>query len=274
MRKRSPITTCGSLSLVPVDFGRRMHQAAYDALGLPWVYVPFSCDSPSLPSALQGMRALEIRGFGISMPFKMEILPLLDGLSPLARSIGAVNTVVNDDGVLTGHNTDAEGASRALEEILGDLRGARALVMGAGGAARAVAFGLHARGAALTLTNRTEEKARALAAELPGAAALPTSELAQATFDVVVQASSGSMDGSAALSFDPAILRASTLAMDIVYKPLDTPFLQTARDRGARTIDGARMLLFQAARQFELYTGREAPLEVMDRVIRSATSST
>lgn len=273
MRKRSPITTCGSLSLVPVDFGRRMHQAAYDALGLPWVYVPFSCDSARLADALRGMRALEIRGFGISMPFKMEILPLLDDLSPLARSIGAVNTVVNDDGRLTGHNTDAEGAARALEEVVGELRGARALVMGAGGAARAVAFGLHGRGATLTLTNRTFEKATALAAELPGASARPTGDLGSEAFDVVVQASSGGMDGMSALAFDVSALGVDTVVMDIVYKPLATPFLMASRERGARTIDGARMLLFQAARQFELYTGREAPLDVMDRVIRAAAAT-
>ncbi len=228
MRKLSPITMCGSLSLAPVDFGRRMHQAAYDALGLPWVYVPLSCDSASLHAALDGMRALEIRGFGISMPFKMEILPLLDSLSPLAKAIGAVNTVVNDDRVLTGHNTDAEGAARALEETVGDLRGARALVMGAGGAARAVAFGLHARGVLLTLTNRTFEKAEAIASELPGAVAVRTAELPQASFELVVQASSGGMDGQDALSFDPAAFRAGTVAMDIVYKPLATPFLEAA----------------------------------------------
>src|SRR5262245_32187926 len=108
------LTLCGSLSLHPVSLGAVMHAAGYQALDLPFVYVPFRVTD--LTGALAGMRALGIRGLGVSMPYKQAVMPLLDALSPLAERIGAVNTIVNDDGRLTGHNTDCLGAVRALEE--------------------------------------------------------------------------------------------------------------------------------------------------------------
>ncbi len=250
-----------------------MHQAAYDALGLPWLYVPFACESVGLKAALEGMRALSIRGFGVSMPFKIEILPLLDELAPLARTIGAVNTVVNDGGRLCGHNTDAEGAVQALEEEVGSLRDARVLVIGAGGAARAVAFGVHAAGAKLLLCNRTRDKAEALAAELKGAEVVAYEEaLRKPPADIIVQATSAGMAGAASLPFDEAAFSERNVVMDIVYKPLHTELIQRAKAAGAKTIHGGRMLLFQAARQFELYTGKTAPLGVMDEVIREAAA--
>jgi shikimate dehydrogenase len=242
-----------------------MHQAAYDALALPWVYAPFSCDSGSLADALRGMRALGIRGLGISMPFKMEILPLLDDLSPLARDIGAVNTVVaGADGRLVGHNTDAEGGVAALAEVVETLQGREVLVLGAGGAARAVAFGLHRAGARLVLANRSEEKARSLAQELPGARTVSFSEACdRPPCPVFVQASSGGMHGEGDPPVAAGALAPGTVVMDIVYAPLETRLVRTARAAGATVIHGGRMLLHQAARQFELYVGRPAPLEVM-----------
>jgi shikimate dehydrogenase len=242
-----------------------MHQAAYDALDLPWVYAPFSCDSTSLADALRGMRALGIRGLGISMPFKIEILPLLDALSPLARDIGAVNTVVHEpEGRLVGHNTDAEGAVAALEEMVDDLREREVLVLGAGGAARAVAFGLHRTGARLVLANRSEDKARELARELTGARAISFSEACERPpCPIVVQASSGGMHGEGDPPIDAAAFTRESVVMDIVYDPIETKLIRAARATGATVAHGGRMLLHQAARQFALYVGRPAPLEVM-----------
>ncbi len=271
LKLAAPITLCGSLSLHPVGLGAAMHQAGYEALGLPFVYVPFAVERADLAPALFGMRALGIRGFGVSMPFKLDVMPLLDRLSPLAAEIGAVNTIVNEGGVLVGHNTDAEGAARALGEVL-ELDGARCLVLGAGGAARAVGFGLKARGAKLCVANRTDERGRALASAL-GAEHLSWADVGarpHAGVAAVVNASSAGMDQGQGSTGSPLANEAvdpAAVYMDIVYRPLDTALLAQARRAGARVVHGGRMLLFQAAAQFELYTGARAPLEAMEAAL-------
>lgn len=253
-----------------------MHQAGYAALGLDYVYVPFRCED--LAGALAGMRALGIRGLGVSMPYKQAIAALLDGLDPLAARIGAVNTVVNDEGRLTGHNTDASGAVRALSEAV-EPRGQRVLVIGAGGAARAVAFGLVDAGARVSVANRTGARADALAADVSRATGEHVTALALWEvrtldgYDVLVNASSAGMAEYGADSPLPeALLRRDLVVMDIVYKPLQTLLLDAAGAAGASTVHGGRMLLHQACRQFELYTGRDAPRDAMDAALRSSTS--
>jgi shikimate dehydrogenase len=267
----APITLCGSLSRVAVSLGAAMHNAGYRALDLPFTYVPFQVED--LEGALAGMRALGIRGFGVSMPFKERIMPLLDELEPLAARIGAVNTVVNERGRLVGHNTDWFGAVRALGEAL-PLRGRSVLVLGAGGAAKAVAYGLCEAGVRLTLCNRSEGTGRRLAVEL-GARFVPWAERAGCEAEAVVNATSVGMTGSGeadtlATPLPDHALHPATVVMDLVYKPIETTLLARARERGARTVHGGRMLLFQAARQFELYTGHQAPLEEMERALEQA----
>ena len=147
---------CGSMSKHPVSLGRTMHEAGYRALGLNYLYAPFRCVDAE--GAVRGIRALSIRGMGVSMPYKLDVIPHLDALSPLASRIGAVNTIVNDEGRLTGHNTDAIGAADALEEVL-PLPGQHVLLLGSGGAARAILHGLEARGAKVTLSARNNKHA-------------------------------------------------------------------------------------------------------------------
>jgi shikimate dehydrogenase len=204
------------------------------------------------------------------MPFKIEVMPLLDAIAPQAQRIGAVNTIVNDGGRLVGHNTDAVGSLRALEEAR-SVRGAKCLLLGAGGAARAVAHALSDAGASLTIANRDTARGAELAARV-GAEFLPIAEATRAggDFDVVVNATSLGMDvdGPSVSPMDPASLAPGSVVMDIVYKPLETALLRAARAAGARAIDGGRMLLHQAAAQFELYTGVPAPLEAMDAALR------
>ncbi|MEB2313238.1 MAG: shikimate dehydrogenase [Sorangiineae bacterium] len=275
MVEAAPVTLCGSLSRHPVSLGAAMHRAGYAALGLPFTYVPFATED--LEGALRGMRALGIRGFGVSMPFKLDIIPLVDRLDPLAERIGAVNTVVNDAGVLTGFNTDAWGAARALEEVTA-LTGKRALVLGAGGAARAVAYSLASEGMRVRLANRTRAGAEALAAALR--AAFPEADpsacglddlRALDDLDVLVNGSSAGMaEYGAASPLPPGLLHPALVVMDIVYKPLDTELVRAARRAGCPTVNGGRMLLHQAARQFELYTGHPAPLAAMDEALRAA----
>lgn len=261
----SGLTVCGSLSKYPVSLGRTMHLAGYEALGLPFTYVPFACRD--VEGALRGMRALSIRGMGVSMPFKLEVMPFLDAIDPLAARIGAVNTIVNDDGRLTGFNTDAAGAVAAVREQTA-IGGKRALVLGAGGAARAVAFGLADAGARVTIRNRTRDKAVKLAAIVPNASA---DEVRAGDVDIVVNASSvGMSDVDPRSPLAASELRPGLVILDAVYKPLETELLRTARAAGAVAISGARMLLHQAMGQFRLYTGRDAPEAAMDRALKAA----
>jgi shikimate dehydrogenase len=244
-----------------------MHEAGYRALGLPFTYIPF--EVRDLVGAIAGMRGLGIRGFGVSHPFKQAVMPMLDALDPIAERIGAVNTIVNTDGHLVGHNTDWIGATRALEEVR-PIEDARVLLLGAGGAARAVAFGLLEKHARLTLANRDAAKGAALAADLGAGVEVIAwerrSECAPA-FDVLVNATSiGQLDVRPDESPVPESAlpgREGAVVMDIVYKPIDTPLVRAARARGTTVVHGGRMLLHQATAQFRLYTGHDAPMAAM-----------
>jgi shikimate dehydrogenase len=244
-----------------------MHEAGYRALALPFTYVPF--EVRDLAGALAGMRSLGIRGFGVSQPFKQAVIPLLDALDPIAEQIGAVNTIVGSNGRLVGHNTDWIGAVRALEETRA-LSGTSVLLLGAGGAARAIAFGLRERGARVTIANRTFEKAAALAAATGARAATWDETNRLGDYDVVLNATTLGQEGVHDASFPHGSIRAGQIVMDIVYKPLQTPLLAAARSRGAIAVHGGRMLLHQASAQFELYTSHPAPREAMDEALRAA----
>src|ERR1700685_4457545 len=168
-----PVTLCGSFSRLASPLGRSMHEAGYHALGLAFTYVPF--EVRELPAAVAGLRALGIRGVGVSQPFKQQVIPFLDALDPVAMRIGAVNTIVNENGALIGRNTDWIGATGALEEVQ-SLADACVRLVGAGGAARAIGFGLRERGARTTIANRDAAKAERLAVEL-GAQHAPADEV-------------------------------------------------------------------------------------------------
>jgi shikimate dehydrogenase len=245
-----------------------LHEAGYRALGLAFVYVPF--EVRELADAIAGMRGLRIRGFGVSHPFKQSVLPFLDELEPVARRIGAVNTIVNDDGRLVGHNTDWIGAIRALEESR-SVAGASVLLLGAGGAARAIAFGLRERGALVTIANRDAAKADALAAETGAHTARWEDNGRAGDYDIVVNATAlGQADIASSSPIPDDAIRTGQVVMDIVYKPIRTRLLEGARARGAIAIHGGRMLVHQAAAQFEMYTGRPAPFDVMEAALRAA----
>ncbi|MGK3965736.1 shikimate dehydrogenase [Sorangium sp. So ce118] len=255
------------MSLHPVSTGAAMHLAGYRALGLDFTYIPFAVTD--VEGATRGMRALGIRGLGVSMPYKQAVIPLLDEIDPVAARIGAVNTIVNEDGRLRGYNTDWIGAVRALEEVT-QLGGARVLLLGAGGAARAVAFGLAERGAAVTVANRDLEKARQLAAAVGGTAVPLDAGALSPEHGVLVNATSlGMAEVDPRSPVPEEALREDLLVMDIVYKPMVTELVEAARRRGASAVHGGRMLLHQAAEQFRLYTGREPPLDAMDEALRA-----
>ncbi len=238
-----------------------MHNAALRALGLEGVYGAFEVHPEDLPAAVAGIRALGIGVVSVTVPHKETILPYLDELDPVAREIGAVNTVLNLGGRLKGTNTDWLGVRRSLEEAGVELRGRKAVVIGAGGAARAVVYALRRMGAEVAIYNRTPEKARRLAREL-GGRGYPLEEVSEASGELIVQTTSVGLE-SWESPVPEEVFSRFRVAMDIVYRPLRTRFLSQAEAAGCRIIDGLRMLVHQGAEQFRLFTGREAPVEIM-----------
>jgi shikimate dehydrogenase len=238
-----------------------MHNAAFRAAGLNNVYVPFPVDD--VQKALQGFRTLRICGVSVTIPHKQAVIPFLDKLDPVAERIGAVNTLVIDaDGTISGHNTDWLGANRALTDHL-PLAGKKVVLLGAGGSARAIGFGLLEAGASLVLCSRTPKRGRALARDL-NCDWEPLSAAAQLEGDILINATSvGMAPASEAMPVTEACLDAFPVVMDIVYSPLNTTLLQKAEQKGCVTVNGLAMLLYQGAAQFELWTGKTAPVEVM-----------
>jgi shikimate dehydrogenase len=241
-----------------------MHNAAFAALGLDKVYVAFPVTD--VAAALTGIKALGIRGASVTIPHKQAVIPHLDSIDPVAKKIGAVNTLVVRDNALHGCNTDWLGANRALGEVM-ELAGRQVLLLGAGGSARAIGFGLLEAGAQVTVANRTADKATALAAAL-GCPWLPLEAAATFKADALVNATSVGM----APQVDQLPLPATAMAnfpvvMDIVYAPLDTKLLTTARAAGCTVVDGLAMLLHQGAAQFEAWTGMTAPLAIMRQTL-------
>src|SRR5262245_30230204 len=245
-----------------------MHNAAFRALGLDAVYLAFDVPPAALPAAVAGLRALRARQFAVSIPHKQAVMAELDAVDETARRIGAVNTATLREGRLVGSNTDWIGAVRALERE-GPLAGRRAVVLGAGGTARAVVFGLRERGARVTVLNRTRDRAADLARELGAEGAGGLEELAATGCDVLVNTTSVGLRSDAS-PVAPEALRAGSLVLDAVYDPARTRLLRDAEKRGARVVPGKWMLVHQAAAQLELWTGREAPIDVMAEAFDAA----
>ncbi|TYL40702.1 shikimate dehydrogenase [Natronococcus pandeyae] len=247
-----------------------MHEAAYDELGLEARYVTFEPEPAEIADAIHGADALGVCGLNVTIPFKQDALEIVDA-DELASRIGAVNTVdFGGEGPPTGHNTDAGGALRALRDHGVDLEGARAVVVGAGGAGRAISFGLADAGAAVSIANRTESTAQELADEVPGASGQGLDGLADllADADVLVNATSVGMEEDAT-PVPADALHGDLAVMDAVYRPLETRLLRDAAAVGATTVDGAWMLLYQGVEAFELWTDREAPVATMNEALRS-----
>lgn len=248
-----------------------MHEAAYRELGISARYVTFEPEPEALEAAVSGADALGISGLNVTIPFKQDVLSTV-AADELATRIGAVNTI-DFSGTPTGHNTDAVGVRRAFEHHDTDLDGTKAMLIGAGGAGRAVAFALAEAGATVRIANRTEARAEELAAAVPRASGHGLDSLAEllAEADVLVNATSVGMEEDRS-PIPAETLSADLTVMDIVYRPLETRLLREAREVGAKTIDGAWMLLFQGVEAFELWTEREAPVSVMNDVLRDELS--
>jgi len=243
-----------------------MHNAGFEACGINAVYVAFKVDD--VAAALAGVRALGVAGLSVTVPHKVSVMAHLDRIEEAARQVGAVNTVVREQGKLVGYNTDVAGAMAALAPHTA-FRAQRFLIIGAGGAARAIGFGLWQRGAEITIANRSEERGRELASDL-ACRFVPLSETQAVSADCIIQATSVGMAPGPERSPVPAqILRPGMVAMDIVYKPLQTRFLRDAAERGCTCIGGLTMLLEQAVEQFRLWTGH-SPRQAMAAALSEA----
>jgi shikimate dehydrogenase len=249
-------------SLSPV-----MHNAAFLAIGLNAVYLAF--ETRDLEGCLQGMKALGIHGMSVTIPYKSAIISWLDEVDGMAKRIGAVNTVVNQEGRLIGHNTDATGAFKALKEKI-DPSGKSCLIIGAGGAARAIGFILKEQGAVLTVANHSVKRGEDLAKSLE-CPFVPLEQMSDVRADLLVQTTPVGMYPRDDECLIPGeALKQGMVVMDIIYNPLETKLLRAARDRGCLTINGLDMFIHQGAEQFMLWTGIEAPLSVMTHAVREA----
>jgi shikimate dehydrogenase len=247
----------------PVGHSRSpaMHNAAFHALGLDWVYVAFPVARGRGAAAVRAVTALALAGLNVTMPHKADAAAACDDLSPEAAALGAANTVVNADGALVGHSTDGDGFLRALDDEGIEVTGRHVLVVGAGGAARAITHALGRVGANVTVTARRPDAARSAASLAPDGDATGFDGIAVERFDVIVNATPLGMDGEAP-PFDTAKLHTGQFCYDTVY-PVETPLLRDARARGLRATGGLGMLVHQGALSFSLWTGVEPPLEVM-----------
>ena len=251
-----------------------LHNAAFAALGLDWVYVAFPVPRGRGADAVAAVPALGLAGFNVTMPHKEDVASACDELTPDAAALRSVNTVVaRPDGRTLGDSTDGPGFLDALAGENIAVAGLPVLVLGAGGAARAVVLALGRAGADVTVAARRPDAAGAAAALAPGARAGALGAADPSGFAVVVNATPLGMSGGDPLPVDPQALHADQVVVDLVYHPADTPLLTAARARGAVAVNGLGMLLHQAARSFELWTGHAAPVDAMRAAVTAALAA-
>lgn len=263
----------------PVEhtFSPGMHNSAFQKIGLNACYVPFPVHPDRLEQAVKGILPMGIRGLNITVPHKEQVIRHLDGLSEEAALIGAVNTIEVRQGQLIGHNTDGRGFVRSLRESTGmRLRGRSILLLGAGGASRAVSFCLALEGAGrITIFDLDGKKARALAGDIarrtgnPARAVGPDAVLdAASEARVIINATPLGLKRTDPLPLPRQAIRKDHLVCDLVYNPANTPLLKAAALRGAATLQGIGMLLYQGVIAFEIWTGEKAPVPVMRSALR------
>lgn len=245
-----------------------MHNAGYKAFGIENKNLFVSCrvKEEKLERFIEAVKLLGINGISVTLPHKQKIMKCLDNIDETAEKIGAVNTVVNENGKLIGYNTDWIGAVNALKQKTG-ISGKKVAVLGAGGAARAIIFGILKEGGKVKIFNRTKEKAEeisvAFGCEFGGLDQI--SEIKN--FDIVINSTSVGMDNSEESPVDKDLIRKNQIVFDVVYNPKETKLLKDAKEKGAKVIYGAEMLLYQGVEQFRLYTGLEAPVKEMEKAL-------
>ena len=252
-----------------------IHNAAFNHLNLDFVFLAFQVKAADLEKAIQGMRGLGIHGLNVTMPHKSTVISFLDEVDPTVKFLGSANTILNKDGRLSGFNTDGVGALKALRENGVELSEKKALLLGAGGAAKAIAFSLAEEVGELVVLNRTSEKAKELAAVLGqrfgkkvvgGPLSSSTIQKNLRDSDILINATKVGMHPRESQTMvEPQWLRSDLTVMDIVYNPIETRLAKDAKAVGAKVINGVEMLIYQGAASFQLWTSRSAPIEVMRR---------
>lgn len=249
-----------------------MHNAAFKALGMDCEYHAFRVSADSLYDAIYGACALGFGGLNLTIPLKEKALAIVKPTA-LAKQIGAVNTVDFKNGIV-GHNTDGLGAKMALTENDVEIKEKKVLLLGAGGAARAIAFTLAAEGAIVTIANRTPERAFSLAKEVGKAGIISASgmedlkNLARNTDILINSTAIGMFPGVSETLVTSDMMRTDLVVFDIVYNPINTRLLQEAKIAGAKTIDGVMMLVYQGAEAFKIWTGKTPPVDIMEKTVR------
>lgn len=256
------------------SFSPLMHNRGFQTLGLDCAYIPLPVED--VAAGLTGLKGLGLYGASVTIPHKQAIIPLLDYVDPVAEKIGAVNTIEvrrEESGLkLHGSNTDWIGANRALLDKT-ELKEKRVVLLGAGGSARAIGFGLQEAGATVVLCSRTESKGRELAKDL-GCEWVSLTEVETLEGEILINSTSVGMSGaSQAVLISPQGLKKYSVVMDIVYAPLETRLLKDAKQAGCKTVDGLQMLLYQGIAQFELWTGKKAPIDEMRQILLKATGN-
>jgi shikimate dehydrogenase len=242
-----------------------IHNAAFKALGLNYAYITLR--TSDIERAIETIRTNGIRGVSVTTPHKVSVLPYLDRLDPAARKIGAVNTIVNDNGKLIGYNTDGDAALKALEEVT-ELGGKKVVLVGGGGAALAIATAFKEKKVNLTILNRTEAKAKELADKVGADNAGGLDKISLVTeADILINATTVGMTKTGETIVPREFLHPRLTVFDIVYNPKETRLLREAREKGCNIVYGYKMLLYQAAKQFKLFTGHPTPLKVMESVL-------
>ncbi|MBE3570397.1 MAG: shikimate dehydrogenase [Bacillales bacterium] len=252
-----------------------MHNDAFKRLGIPAYYHPFHVKPNDLEKAVEGMKAIGVEGFNVTIPHKTAIIPFLDELDPLAEAIGAVNTVVRKNYRWIGYNTDGDGFVRGLKEALGrDLHHDHILIIGAGGAARAIYYtlaSLHVR--SIDIANRTMEKAARLAEQCPfetetSVFSITEAEKRMENYSIVIQTTSiGMSPKTDEMPISLSLLKKGAFVSDIIYNPLETKFLAEAKKQGAKTQNGIKMFVYQGVSAFEKWTGVVPDANRMEKIV-------
>ncbi|MFX1587159.1 MAG: shikimate dehydrogenase [Promethearchaeota archaeon] len=250
-----------------------MHNAAIKDLGLDYLYIAFDIPPNRLKEAIKGLKTLNIRGINVTLPYKEKVMKFIDKVDEIAQKIGAINTIKNEDGLLIGRNTDAEGANKALFDAGCEITGKNVVLIGAGGAAKAISYSLASATNKITIINRSEDRAKKLVSELKNKIDINVEskkydeiilkeEISNA--DILINATPIGMFPMIDISpVSKKIIHSGLFVFDLIYNPLETQLIKDSREIGCQTLSGLDMLVNQGALAFEWWTNKKPNLELM-----------